>query len=354
MPTTNSKRTSKSKTVNVGVVGIGFMGVTHIKAYRQIPGARLAAICDAVRPPENGDLSKIAGNIGSADPLKLDMTQVKAYRDFKEVLNNPDIDLVDLCVPTPQHAPLVIAALKAGKHVVCEKPLARTSAICRDIVKAARKAKTFFMPAMVVRFWPEWAYAKALIEQPTWGKVLAARFRRVSSPPGWSKSSYFTGSDSGGALLDLHIHDTDFVQFCFGRPRSVFSVGATRFSGAIDHVVTAYQVAAGIPVTAEGSWIMTEGFGFNMAYTINFEKGTIDYDLSRGAEAMRLYREGKPPQTMKPGRVDGYVLELKHMIEAIQTGRPPSIVTARDGLSAVEICEAEEKSIKLGRVVTLP
>jgi predicted dehydrogenase len=353
MPTKNSKRKSRSKTVNVAVVGIGFMGVTHIKAYRQIPGARLAAICDAVRLPVNGDLSNITGNVGSAEAVKLDMTQVKACRDFEDVLTNPDIDLVDLCVPTPQHAPLAIAALKAGKHVVCEKPLARTSAICREIVKAAGRAKTFFMPAMVVRFWPEWARAKTLIARRTWGKVLAARFRRVSSPPGWSKASYFSGADSGGALLDLHIHDTDFVQFCFGRPRSVFSVGATRFSGAIDHVVTTYQVATGAPVTAEGSWIMTDGFGFNMAYTINFEKGTLDYDLSRGAEAMRIYREGKPPETVKPGRVDGYVLELQHMINAIRSGTPPSVVTAQDGLSAVEICEAEERSIKLGRAVKL-
>jgi predicted dehydrogenase len=249
------------KRVNVGVVGIGFMGVTHIKAYLKIPGARVGAICDSARLPVNGDLSGIAGNIGDGKPLHLDMTRVKACSTFDDLLANPGIDLVDICVPTPQHHPLCLAALKAGKHVICEKPMARTSAQCRDIVAAAAKATGFFMPAMVMRFWPEWAWLKNAIDQQTYGKVLAARFRRVCPPPGWSKDSYLKGEESGGALLDLHIHDTDFVQFCFGRPRGVFSAGGTRFSGATDHVVTSYQVAGGIPITAEGSWLMMGTLG---------------------------------------------------------------------------------------------
>ena len=341
------------ETVNVGVVGIGFMGATHIKAYMDISGARVAAICDAVRLPVNGDLSHIAGNIGGGTPLKLDMTQVKAYSRFEDLLADPNIDLVDLCVPTPQHHPCSLAALKAGKHVVCEKPLARTSALCREIVEAAAKAKGFFMPAMVMRFWPGWFWLKNAIDSQTYGKVLAARFRRISSPPGWSKASYFKGDESGGALLDLHIHDTDFVQFCFGRPRTVFSVGTTRFSGAIDHVVTAYQVAGGFPVTAEGSWIMTEGFGFNMSYTVNFQNATADFDISRGADALKLVEEGQPMRTIPCEAVDGYLLELRHMIQSVLSGTPPNIVTAADGLSAIEICEAEEKSVKTSSVVNV-
>jgi predicted dehydrogenase len=340
-------------TVNIGVTGIGFMGVTHIKSYLKIPGARIAAICDAVRLPVDGDLSGIGGNIGDGKPLKLDMTQVKAYSKFEEMLANPEIDLVDLCVPTPQHPQLAIAALRAGKNVICEKPLARTPAQCREIAAVAEKSKGFFMPAMVMRFWPEWSWLKKAIVEKTYGKVLAARFRRVCAPPGWSKANYFKGDDSGGALLDLHIHDTDFVQFCFGRPRSVFSTGATRFSGAIDHVVTAYQFDSGVPVVAEGSWFMADGYGFKMEYTVNFEKATADFDSGRGADALKLHEEGQPSRSIQCGTDDGYILELRHMIESIQNGVPPSIVTAKDGVSAVEICDAEERSVKSGKPVTL-
>jgi predicted dehydrogenase len=341
------------KTVNVGVIGLGFMGTTHIKAYLKIPGARVAAICSLGRLPVDGDLSKAGGNLGDGKPLKLDLTQVKAYAKFEEMLADPEIDLVDLCVPTPQHHPLAIAALRAGKHVVCEKPLARTPALCREIVDAAAQAKGFFMPAMVMRFWPEWAWLKQTIDAQTYGKVLAARFRRVSAPPGWSKSSYFKGDDSGGALLDLHIHDTDFVQYCFGRPKSVFSTGTTRFSGAVDHVVTSYQFADGVPVTAEGSWLMTESFGFKMEFTVNFEKATADFDLARGAEPLKLFETGQAARVIQCEPVDGYLVELRYFIDCIQQGIAPSIVTAADGLSAVEICEAEERSIKTGAVAML-
>lgn len=336
--------------VNVAVVGLGFMGVTHLRAYQQIPGARLVAVCDAVRLPVHGVLHGVGGNIGGPDTLRLG-PEVKAYREFDELLADPRVELVDLCVPTPLHAPQAIAALRAGKHVLCEKPLARTPAIARQIVAAAREARGFFMPAMCMRFWPGWAWLKELAERKTYGKILAARFRRVCSPPDWSRNTYFKGEVSGGALLDLHIHDTDFVQYLFGRPKSVFSTGLSRFSGAIDHVVTQYRFDDGPCVYAEGSWLLTHGF--NMGYTIMFERATLDFDLARGPEALRLDQEGKPSRTVKLKGPDGYSAELRYMIRCIQNRTPPRIVTAEDGLSAVEICAAEEKSVKTGRVVTL-
>jgi predicted dehydrogenase len=331
--------------INVGVVGLGFMGTTHLKAYQKIEGARIAAVCDALRLPVDGMVAAVTGNVGTDEAVRLDMNQVKAYKDFREFLANPDIDLVDLCVPTVDHGPLSIAALNAGKHVVCEKPLARTAALAREIVAAADHAATYFMPAMCMRFWPGWSWLKSAVDDKTYGETIAARFRRVSTPPGWSRASYFDGKASGGALLDLHIHDTDFVQFLFGRPRRVVSTGLTRFSGAIDHVVTQYEVANGASVSAEGTWIMTEGYPFNMSYTLIFERATADFDLTRGPEALKIFEEGKPPLVVSPVGSDGYVGELSHMLESIRNRRPPSIVTGRDALSAVEICEAEERSI---------
>ena len=339
-----------NRKVNVAVVGLGFMGITHLKAYQQIESARLVTVCDAVRLPVNGVLAGVSGNISGSDAINLG-SDLKACRQLEEVLADPAVELVDLCVPTPLHAPQAIAALQAGKHVLCEKPLARTSALARDIVNAAKSAKGFFMPAMCMRFWPGWAWLKYLAEKNTYGKILAARFRRVSAPPGWSRDSYFKGTDSGGALLDLHIHDTDFVQFLFGRPSSVFSSGISRFSGAIDHVVTQYKVANGATVYAEGSWLLTQGFG--MSYTVMFEQATIDFDCARGADALRVDEEGQASRVVKSEGPDGYGGELRHMIQAIQSGEPPAVVTAQDGLSAVEICEAEEKSVNTGRVVSL-
>jgi len=339
--------------INVGIVGLGFMAATHIKAYRQIRGVRLAAICNPSGRRLDGNLSDVAGNIDVADPVKLDMTRIKAYREFNDLLTDRDIHLIDICTPTPSHHPSAVAALKAGKHVICEKPLARTSKLAREMVSMASKSKGFFMPAMCLRFWPEWKWVKEAIDEKRFGKVLGARFRRVAEPPGWGQQNFFDGKRSGGALLDLHIHDVDFVQFCFGRPRSVCAAGYSKFSGAIDHVVAQYEVASGAIVHAEGSWAMTRGFGFTMSYTVNFEKATVDYDFARGADALRLFQEGRAARTVKCKGKDGFVGELSHMVECIREGRAPSVVTGEDGCSAVEICEAEERSIRERRSVRL-
>ena len=143
------------------------------------------------------------------------------------------------------------------------------------------------------------------------------------------------------------------MQFCFGRPRAVCSTGQSHLSGAIDHVTTIYQVDSGASVVAEGSWLMGPGFGFKMAYNAVFEQATVDYDSTRGAEALKVFEKGKSAEVIKCDGADGYVGELKHMVESIAAGRAPSVVTGDDGLSAVEICEAEERSAKTGQWVAL-
>jgi predicted dehydrogenase len=347
---TNSASRKSAKKVNVAVVGLGFMGVTHIKAYQQLKAARIVAVCDSVRLPVNGVLAGVAGNVTGSGDLDLGRA-VRVYRALAEVLADPEVDLVDLCVPTPLHPEQSIAALKAGKHVLCEKPLALNSAQARKIVQAAQSASGFFMPAMCMRFWPGWSCLKQVVEDKPYGKVQAARFRRMSPTPGWSKATYASGNQSGGALFDLHVHDTDFVQFLFGRPASVFSSGVTRGGDSIDHVVTQYNYAGGPAVYAEGSWLLTGNF--SMSYTVLCERATLDFDMARGAEALMVTEAGKKPRAIKLVGSDGYGGEIQHMLEAIQNGKPPKVVTAQDGLSAVQICEAEAKSVKTGRVVAL-
>ena len=340
--------------INVAVVGLGFMGYTHIKAYRQLSQARLATICDAVKLPEDGVLIAPGSTATAPDAIRLDLTQVKATKSLEEVLADPTIDLVDLCVPTLAHPKLAIQALAAGKHVVCEKPLARSSAAAREIAAAAAQAKGFFLTAHCIRFWPEYAWLRQVIAAGTYGRCLGARFRRVSEAPLWGKEHFFNGAKSGGALLDLHIHDADFVQYCFGRPQAVYAQGLSLYSGEIDHVTVQYRVAGGATVSAEGSWAMAEGHGFEMSYQAVFERATVDYNCTRGADALKLYENGQKPRTVAlDAKGDGYYGELGYMLDCIAAGRAPTNSTAADGVSAVEICEAEDRSAKTGQVVTL-
>src|SRR5437899_2377898 len=278
-----------TKPVNVAVVGLGFMGATHLRAYLQNKSARIVAVCDAVRLPVNGVLAGVAGNVKSTGDINLG-PNVKVFRKIEEVLADPEVQLVDLCTPTPLHPAQAIVALNAGKHVLCEKPLARTSAAALEIVKTAEKASGFIMPAMCMRFWPGWSWLKEAVEKETYGQVHAARFRRLSEMPGWSAQGTYTGgNDLGGALFDLHIHDTDFVQFLFGRPQRVFSTGVIHAGGSINHVTTQYLYANGPAVYAEGGWLLTKGF--NMGYTLHCEGATLDFDLARGSQAMQAIEQ---------------------------------------------------------------
>lgn len=348
MPTTSP---TANKRVNVAVVGLGFMGVTHLRAHLDNPAARVVAVCDANRLPVNGVLSGVAGNIKKSDDIQLG-TRVKVFRDLQEMLADPEIEAVDLCTPTPLHPEQVIASLKAGKHVLCEKPLARTAASAREILNHTKSASGFLMPAMCMRFWPGWAWLKQVVEEKTYGKVLAARFRRVSEMPAWSRNgTYAAANDSGGALFDLHIHDADFVNYLFGRPTSVFASGVVNGSGSIDHVVAQYRFPDGPAVYAEGSWLLTAGF--NMAFTLHCERATLDFDLARGAEALVVTENGQMPRTVKSGDGDGYSAEVRYFVDCIANNRPPRTVTGSDGLMALEICESEEKSIRTGLPVAL-
>jgi len=337
--------------VNIGVVGLGFMGAVHLRAYQANPEARIVAVCDAVRLPVNGVLAGVSGNVKSTGDIDLG-PQVRVYTELEQVLADPEVELVDLCTPTPLHPEQAIASLRAGKFVFCEKPLARTSAAGQEVLAAEAASGKFLMPAMCMRFWPGWSWLKQALDQQTYGKVLAARFGRLSEMPFWSKQGTYTGgNDLGGALFDLHIHDVDFIQFLFGKPERVFASGVISPGGSIDHVVAQYLYPGGPAVTAEGGWLMAKGF--NMFYTIHCERATIDFDLGRGPDALRIVETGKEPRVVPPEPADGYAHETAYVVRCVLQRTNPAIVTARDAVVDLQICEAEEKSVRTGQVVAV-
>jgi predicted dehydrogenase len=321
------------------------MGVTHLRAWQKIRKARIVAVCDAVRLPENGVLRGVAGNVkNNSGDLDLG-AKVKTYRELGPLLADPEVNLIDLCTPTPLHPEQVIAALKAGRHVLCEKPLARSSAEVKTILRVAQTARGFLMPAMCMRFWTGWRQLKELVETRKYGRVLAASFRRVSQRPAWSATNTYAGADMGGALYDLHIHDTDFINYIFGRPRRVCSRGVISENGSIEHVVTQYVYPGGPLVSAEGSWLHQGGF--SMGFSLNFERATLESDFAQGG-AWRLSETGKKTREVAWRGPDGYDAEIRYFADCVARGVPPEVVTARDALTTLQICEAEEKSVRAG------
>ena len=335
-----------ARKINVAVAGLGFMGVTHLRAYQKITNARIVAVCDPTRAPVNGILRGVNGNIQNSAAVNLG-ANVKVYQKFEDLLADTAVELVDICTPTQFHPAQAIAALHAGKHALCEKPLAQNPADARKILKVATASQKFLMPAMCLRFWPGWSWLKKVAAEKTYGAVRAANFRRVSAKPAWGNA----GTHFGGALLDLHIHDTDFVNFLFGRPQSVFSTGVPDANGSVDHVVTQYFYQNGPVVHAEGSWLLPAGF--NMGFTLHCERATIDFDMARAGDALRLHVAGEKLRTVKLEKTDGYNEEIRYFVDCVARGERPIIVTPQDSVTALEICEAEEKSVRTGAVVKL-
>ncbi|MCC6424591.1 MAG: Gfo/Idh/MocA family oxidoreductase [Phycisphaerales bacterium] len=334
--------------LKVGIIGLGMMGRTHYEAYQKIEGVEVVAIADTDPKRVAGDLTGTGGNLLQGGLQRLPMEKIKGYSDYRQLLESKDVDIIDICSRTPQHAEMAVAALATGKHVVCEKPLGRTVAEAQKIADAAAKAKGLFMPAMCIRFWPEWAWAKEAVKSGRYGKVLSAHFRRFASfPGGWYKD----GDACGGAILDLHIHDSDFVYFLFGMPKGVYSRGYSKPTNQVDHVVTQYLYDHVPTVSAEGSWALADGYGFSMRYTINFENATADYDLGR-SDTLLLSHQGKSEPVRTNGNT-GYAEELGYFVNCVKKGEKPSIVNASDAVPGLKIVEAEGKSIREGKVVSL-
>lgn len=333
--------------IRVGIIGLGMMGRMHYANWEKIDGAEVMAVADTDPKRAAGDLSGGWSNIdGGAESL--DMDRITGTTDPHRLIAMEDVDLVDVCVPTPLHSELAVAALAAGKHCVCEKPLARTAEQAQAVAEAADHAAGFILPAMCIRFWPQWAWLKKAVAEGTYGRVMDATFRRVGSPPpGWFQN----GEMSGGAILDLHLHDTDFIKYVFGMPKAVSSFGYTKVTGCIDHVVTRYIYDDGPIVSAEGSWGMADGFGFRMDYCVNFENATAEYLMPR-EEPLVVYRNGQATPTPCEGP-DGYFTELVYMVECINAGTAPSIVTPADALESLTIVDAERRSVETGRTVSL-
>lgn len=334
--------------MKIGVIGIGMMGSTHLDAYSKMADVTVVAVADLIEDRREGR-SVVAGNVKGQSQGGIDFSSFRKYTEGMDLIADPEIEVVDICLPTPLHVAYAIAALNAGKHVLTEKPFSRSSAEGQKLVDVAKQSKGKLMCAMCMRFWPGWTWLKDVVEQKTYGKVLGAQFRRVTNHPGGP--FYTDGEACGGAILDLHVHDTDFIQYCFGKPTAVFSRGYAKETSHIDHVVTQYLYEDIPLVVAEGSWAMSSGFGFSMQYTVNFEKATAVFDLAAD-HVLTLIQDGEATGIPLPEGM-GYDHEIRYFIDCIQQGVSPATVDPESAVTSVRIVEAEVRSIQTGAVVQL-
>jgi len=337
--------------VKVGIIGIGFMGNTHFKIYQKNPNAKVVAISDVNEAKLKGDWSSISGNIGDPSAAKVDLSGIKTYSNPDDLIKDRDVDLVDICLPTDLHARYALLALRKGKNLFCEKPIAVNLRDANRMVSAARKSGKAAAIGHCIRFWPEYAYLKEVVSDGRYGALDAVRFSRYSPRPTWTHENWILqGPRSGGAALDLHIHDSDFVLYLFGKPKQVFSRGRKGTGGGWDDISTTYIYDSSVKVTADGGWLGAPGFPFRMTYEAFFEKATIEFDALK-PKSLVVYPEAGGIETPAVEATDGWTLELNYFLDCIESGRSPEVSTIEDARDALAIVLAEMKSAEAGRAV---
>ncbi len=283
--------------IRVGIIGLGFMGGVHLRNWQAVDGADVVAVCDA--NPITGAAKQ--GNIDASSD-QLDLEGVAIYTDVAEMLAHENLDVVSIALPTHLHKAVSIQCLQAGVHVLCEKPMALSVADCDAMIAAASAAGKHLMVAHCIRFWPEYVWVKKAVESGEYGSVIAADFSRLTDAPAWADDSWLADpAKSGGIALDLHIHDLDFIQYLFGTPTTIRSVG-------IGHVQTQVDYGDGRAITATASWAMPRSFGFQMSFKIIFETAALVFDGS----ALKVYPSEGEPFTPEVAAGDGYKGEIEY------------------------------------------
>jgi predicted dehydrogenase len=280
-----------------------------------------------------GDLTAIKGNIGTAGE-QMDFSNVRKYRETAALLADPEIDAVDLCLPTDLHEGIAVAALRAGKHVLVEKPMALNGASADRMVAEAERQARVLMTAQVLRFFPEYLALEEAIHHRDLGSMRAATFRRRCAAPawgGWLKDP----ARSGGGVFDLLIHDVDMCLHLFGQPEAASATGYTDDGRGIDVLQSALYYPAGLVVTISGGWHNNGAFPFSMEYTVTLDGGTVDY--SSAGRVPTLYGAGDTGEMLPLCETDGYTAEIAYFVECCKTGKPPERCPPQESADAVKL-----------------
>jgi len=330
--------------LKVGICGVGFMGKMHVACYSAIPGVKIAAVTDM----ERSNFQPVAEKHGAA-----------VFASARELIAKAPVDIVDICLPTYMHCEHVLLAAKRGVNCLCEKPMALNPAEANRMVKAVRAAKIKFIVGQVIRFWPEYQILKEYVDRKTLGPLVSLVLRRFAAMPAGWRNWFHKAALSGGAALDLHIHDADYVLYLLGKPKSVDSVGTFR-AGMWDQIATNYHYP-GVGVTAEGGWWdVPEPFG--MSFRAVFQKGLLLYSSQN--QPLTRYEKDKEPAAVKVPQpttsasveaggnissLGGYYNEVKYFVDCVAANREPKTVTAEDARDTVALVFRETASAMKNR-----
>lgn len=317
----------------IGLVGLGFMGKTHLEAYQKIDNCRVKSIYS--RNPGKGQVS-----------------------DYHDLLQDKEIDIIDICLPTFLHEQYIIQAANAGKHIICEKPLTLTLQSAQRIIDAVEKNNVQLYVGHVLRFWPEYQVIKSYSGTDKLKDIEIVHASRLGQEPKWSTWFQYP-EQSGGALFDLHIHDIDFVTYLLGEVESLYAVGHKNKYGAWNHVVTTLIFKNSSTATVEASQRMPTGYPFTMSLRAQTAQSALDFKIVAGenienindSQNQFIYYSNNETSQIAVDRGDAFLNELSYFVNCLETNQENNIIPLDDVLYTLKLLTAIETSLDTGREV---
>ena len=240
--------------LKIGLVGVGGISGAHIPAWEAMENAELVALCD-IRPER---MEKYEGK--------------RLYTDFDEMLDNEQLDILDICLPTYLHADFAVKAMERGINVICEKPVSLKNEDVERVYSTAKKNNVKFMVAQVLRFWPEYELLKEIYDTKKYGKLLSGTMTRLGCYPRWSWDGWMMDEKRSGLVpFDLHIHDLDFMVYAFGMPKVAYQYRSKLPDQ--DFVSISYDFGE-FSINSEASWYAT-CYPFTAEFRFQFEDAVV-------------------------------------------------------------------------------
>ena len=320
--------------LKVGLIGRGSISKVHLDAYKKMEEegtVKLCAVCD-IRESQLSDLG-----------------DARLYTDIDEFFENEKdkLDFVDICLPTYLHKEVSIKAMELGIDVLCEKPMALNSDECQRMCETAKKTGKKLMIAQCNRFYGAARLMKKYIDNKELGKAYSAEFYREGGsmePMGYN--NWFRDENlSGGGIHDLHVHDVDLVNFFFGKPKAVSTVGINRISGAGFDAISTNYVYDDLIVNAKCDWTISHD-KFNVrSFRVNFEKGYIFVDRTAGRNAfVKVMSDGTVEDLWDKLGKEMYYNEIVYFANCVANNLPCTECMPESTMDSIKIVEAEKKS----------
>ncbi len=334
--------------LKMGLVGLGGMGRGHLTTIEKLmaDGANieLVALCD-IDPKAFGAV-ETSLNLEGMEKADYDFSKYHLYSNVDDMLANEKLDLVNVVVPTYEHSTVTLKVLNAGVNCLCEKPMAISLNQCQLMIDTAKKNNVQLMIGQCLRFWGEWAVLKDFFTTGKLGAPIGGFYYRNGGTP--SKDWYLCREKGGGALFDQHIHDVDMVNYLYGVPKAVSTVGKIVIPGSgYDTCATNYIYDEKYCVHTENLWVNHQG-GFRHGFRADFEDGTVIFD-DAGLKAFDKFNN--PIELAPVAQLGGHYPEIKYFANIIENGGINTINPPESSMDTIRIALAEMKSADLGGAI---